>query len=214
MKKIFAAMPLILTIVGGSLILFFAGRLIWQLPDISRQLIAGATLLLYFYWLRWESHISVGELKKSTEHKDYHTMELAAVAKLTTLGAAFLGGTVVHLYLALPGIAIMWWGIRLRQYAVIALGNQYSHRLRIPEQGIIEEGPYNSIRHPAYLGTFIAHIGFVMVYFNKWSVLSVFILWGAAVLIRTILEDRMLMEVPEYRVYAQRVKYKLFRSIW
>ena len=214
MKTLTKAMPLILTLLGGVGMWFLAIRLIIRLPSLPQQIIASVCFLIYCYWLNWESHISVNELNKSHIHKDYHTMELAALAKLTTLAAAFLGGTTINPYLAIPGIIIMVWGIRLRQYAVIALGRQYSHRLRIPEGTVCEDGPYNRIRHPAYMGTFAAHIGFVMVFFNFWSALSVSILWSSAVLLRTIIEDRMLMGLADYKTYSERVKYKLIKGIW
>ena len=212
MKKIFAAMPLITTILGAGGLGYLAIRFIASLT-IGGVIIASLAVILYCYWMMWESKISVDELNKSSEHKDYHTMELAALAKIITLTLAFVGGSVVHYYLAIPGIMVMIYGVRLRQYAIIALGRQYSHRLRIPE-GVCEDGPYNFLRHPAYIGTFIIHIGFVMVFFNEWAVLSVCVLWGGAVLLRTLVEERMFKEHPEYQKYAERVKYKLIPGIW
>jgi protein-S-isoprenylcysteine O-methyltransferase Ste14 len=80
---------------------------------------------------------------------------------------------------------------------------------------VIDAGPYRIVRHPGY--AFVIP-GFVLcpplVLGSWWS----FIPAAAAVtvlVIRTALEDRTLRnELPGYKEYAHRVRYRLLPGVW
>jgi protein-S-isoprenylcysteine O-methyltransferase Ste14 len=208
-----ASMPLLLTILGGAALGGLAlRRLAFHEQGIGR-ILGVVALAAYAGWLAWESRVSARETQRVDSAADKSTMELAALAKISTLVGAFAGGGPIDQNLALIGLALLVPGVLLRASAIVALGTSYSHRIRPPE-GVCARGPYRLLRHPAYLGTLVAHTGFVLVFFNVWSLLGLILLWLPAVLLRTIAEDRFLHGFLDYRAYARRVPARLFPGLW
>jgi protein-S-isoprenylcysteine O-methyltransferase Ste14 len=73
----------------------------------------------------------------------------------------------------------------------------------------VTRGPYALVRHPAYLGTLVAHVGLTLVFPSVWSIAALALLWLPAVLVRTLLEDRELRRLPAYGEYAAEVRSSL-----
>jgi protein-S-isoprenylcysteine O-methyltransferase Ste14 len=177
------------------------------------RLVGIAAFAIYLAWLAWESRVSVSELDKQESSHDRSTMELCAAAKCLLLFGAFAGGGTIDLELALAGIALMVPGILVRAWAVQHLGAAYSHRIRPPDP-LRDDGPYRVLRHPAYLGTLLAHTGLVMVFANWYSIAGLLLLWYPAVFVRTLVEDRYLAATSGYAPYATRVGSRLIPGIW
>jgi len=54
------------------------------------------------------------------------------------------------------GIALMWFGIALRQWSVLALGRYFTVAVRVVEdQRVVDSGPYRWVRHPSYTGLLV-----------------------------------------------------------
>jgi protein-S-isoprenylcysteine O-methyltransferase Ste14 len=69
------------------------------------------------------------------------------------------------------GLILMISGLAMRYWAAKTLGNFYTRTLQIVEgQEIINQAPYNVIRHPGYLGTLLMEIGAGLAVMN-WVVL-------------------------------------------
>jgi len=82
------------------------------------------------------------------------------------------------------------------------------------DQYVIDKGPYSFVRHPGYSSMLISYVlaGFAMN--SKWALLPGCVM-AAVFIIRTKLEDVTLQnELPGYKEYASRVKYRLFPGIW
>lgn len=79
---------------------------------------------------------------------------------------------------------------------------------------VIDSGPYAVVRHPAYAGLALFFVGLPLALGSLWSLIP----GGVAVLllaVRTALEDRTLLaELPGYRDYAQRVRWRWFPAVW
>jgi protein-S-isoprenylcysteine O-methyltransferase Ste14 len=81
-------------------------------------------------------------------------------------------------------------------------------------QKVTSIGPYRFIRHPAYSAAFLLWITTGLMLESWWALVPGF-LAGLMMVIRTILEDRMLIdELPGYAEYAGRVHYRLVPGIW
>lgn len=207
-----ARVPLLATIVGAAGLGVLALWRVLQTP-LPSALWMIAAILVYVAWMSWESRISVAELDRPDSDYDRGTMELAAVAKISTLLACLIPASQQNIALAIPGLLLMIFGALFRIAAIRSLGNGYSHRIR-PFVTLCTQGPYAWVRHPAYLGTWAVHLGITLVFCNLWALLSAALLWGSAVILRAFLEDRLLMQAPEYQAYARQVRYRLLPFLW
>ena len=104
-------------------------------------------------------------------------------------------------------------------YAVWALAENrfFSSVVRIQtERGhvVCDTGPYRFVRHPGYAGNVLALFGIVLALSSVWTLIPAAVATIISV-IRTALEDRTLQEeLPGYRDYAQRVRYRLIPGIY
>ena len=79
---------------------------------------------------------------------------------------------------------------------------------------VCDTGPYRIVRHPGYAGNILPLPGIVLALSSVWTVIPAVVALVIAIL-RTVLEDRTLQEeLPGYREYAHRVRYRLFPGIY
>jgi protein-S-isoprenylcysteine O-methyltransferase Ste14 len=91
--------------------------------------------------------------------------------------------------------------------AVVRIQSERGHR-------VIRAGPYAWLRHPAYAGGILAMLAGPLMLDALWALIPAALVVAAMVL-RTALEDRMLMELlPGYKDYAAAVRYRLVPGVW
>ena len=119
--------------------------------------------------------------------------------------AAQIAGAIA----ALLGYAVVVWATASNAF--------FSLNVRIQtERGhtVVTGGPYRFMRHPGYVGSILAYLGTPILLGSGWAML----LGGISALlmiVRTALEDRTLQEeLPGYKEYAQRVRYRLLPGVW
>ena len=79
---------------------------------------------------------------------------------------------------------------------------------------VCDTGPYRIMRHPGYAGNILPLLGIVLALSSVWTVIPAVVALIIAI-VRTALEDRTLQEeLPGYREYAQRVRYRLLPGIY
>jgi protein-S-isoprenylcysteine O-methyltransferase Ste14 len=79
---------------------------------------------------------------------------------------------------------------------------------------VCDSGPYRLVRHPGYAGTILALLGIVLALGSVWTLIPAAVALIIAV-VRTALEDQTLQEeLPGYRDYARRVRYRLIPGIY
>jgi len=79
---------------------------------------------------------------------------------------------------------------------------------------VCDSGPYRFVRHPGYAGSILALFGIVLALGSVWTLIPAAVASIIAV-IRTVLEDQTLKEeLPGYREYARRVRYRLIPWIY
>jgi protein-S-isoprenylcysteine O-methyltransferase Ste14 len=75
-------------------------------------------------------------------------------------------------------------------------------------------GSYLWVRHPMYLGVIVLMIGIPLVLGSYWALVPGGFI-GILFIIRTALKDKFLQaELPEYKGYARKVRYRLVPGIW
>ena len=93
----------------------------------------------------------------------------------------------------------------------------FSSMVRIQtERGheVCDSGPYKFVRHPGYAGNIFALFGIVLALGSAWTLIPALVAIIISV-IRTALEDQTLQEeLPGYRDYARRVRYRLIPGIY
>jgi protein-S-isoprenylcysteine O-methyltransferase Ste14 len=79
---------------------------------------------------------------------------------------------------------------------------------------VVDTGPYAYVRHPMYAGAVLFFIGTPLL-LGSWYGLAVAPVLTAVIALRAVLEERMLaQELPGYRDYAARVRYRLIPRVW
>lgn len=83
-----------------------------------------------------------------------------------------------------------------------------------PGQKVISTGPYALVRHPMYLGTTIMWLA-TPVALGSWWALPIFLILPVVMVYRIRNEEEVLLrELPGYREYTQKVRYRLIPGIW
>lgn len=79
---------------------------------------------------------------------------------------------------------------------------------------VISTGPYRIVRHPGYAGGLFGYIFIPLLLNSVWAFIPA-ILLGIVMVIRTALEDKTLQaELPGYKEYTRRTRYRLLPWIW
>jgi len=115
----------------------------------------------------------------------------------------------VGLALALLGTALFLWAMGENRFfsAVVRIQTERAHH-------VCTTGPYRWVRHPGYAGSVLGSLGMPLLLDSAWAYLPALVLIAFFVL-RTSLEDRFLQEnLPGYREYAQKVRYRLLPGVW
>lgn len=212
-KKISAFAPLFFTILGAGLVGSLAIYRLLSLQSFMEKTIGFIAILIYVSWVLLELKVSVGELDKDESKDDHMTMEICAVVKIYLLSSALAFSDRILINVSVIGMVVMILGISIRTLAIRKLGKNYSHRIREVGFSVVKDGLYGVVRHPAYLGTALAHTGVVLIFLNRYSVIGL-ALWYAAVVMRTKVEENRLLKMPEYKSYTDLVKTRLLPGIW
>lgn len=116
-----------------------------------------------------------------------------------------IGALVVFLL----GYALATWAMAVNAFfsSVVRIQTERGH-------AVVTGGPYRFVRHPGYSGGLVSWLASPIVLGSFWSLIPV----GMVVvlyIIRTALEDRTLQaELPGYKDYAGRVRYRLIPGVW
>jgi protein-S-isoprenylcysteine O-methyltransferase Ste14 len=171
----------------------------------------------YIAWALWETRTSRRDSLARSVSSDRWTFEAYALAQGTTaLSALALRSSwpFQPLMFMIGGTILLCCGVVLRVAAVRELGRYYSHRVQVTnEHQVIQTGPYKYIRHPAYTGMLVAHLGLTLVFFN-W--VSLGLLCGAlvpALLARIVQEERTLSRPPSYVEFC-RARARIVPYLW
>jgi protein-S-isoprenylcysteine O-methyltransferase Ste14 len=116
---------------------------------------------------------------------------------------------ILGLVLASAGYGFAGWAFVENRFfsAVVRIQSERGHV-------VCDTGPYKIVRHPGYAGGIVPPFAMALALDSVWTLIPA----TAAVVIavvRTALEDRTLQqELPGYREYAKRVRYRLIPGIY
>jgi protein-S-isoprenylcysteine O-methyltransferase Ste14 len=79
---------------------------------------------------------------------------------------------------------------------------------------VCDTGPYRFVRHPGYAGSILPLLGIVLALGSVWTLIPAAVALVITA-IRTVLEDKTLQEeLPGYRDYARRVRFRLIPGVY
>jgi protein-S-isoprenylcysteine O-methyltransferase Ste14 len=214
----------VLTLVIFALLWFgVAGRLTWW-QGWAFLLTFTAYVTILFWRLSKLNPELVRERNQPAEKAerwDQVVMGIYTVILVVLLGVTALDGGRYG-WSAIPlGIQMVGWILLIVAGAIVwhvMMTNAYlSSWARIQDdrgQMVIQDGMYQYIRHPMYLGIITAFIGIPLMLNSWWAMIPSIVIVGLFIY-RTYREDRMLMDgLAGYAEYTEKVRYRLLPKIW
>jgi protein-S-isoprenylcysteine O-methyltransferase Ste14 len=116
---------------------------------------------------------------------------------------------IFALLVILAGYAWSSWALIENRFfsGVVRIQKERGHE-------VVSTGPYAIMRHPGYVGALLLYLG-TPFFLDSWWTLIPAVLLVSVMVIRTGLEDNTLQaELPGYREYAGRVRYRLLPGLW
>jgi len=206
----------------GSLLFLAAGDLAWQKGwlFVSACLAANLVLVPYTWRVNPELLVARSQIRFAKGwDKIWACFMIPSVAAIFLVAALDDGR---YHWLAVP-----WWvcGIGyvlfLSAMAVatwVGAVNKFAEpgvRIQI-ERGhtVIDTGPYATVRHPGYMSAIPLFVGIAWCLGSLWALIPA-ALSALLLIVRTQWEDQTLQaELPGYKEYTERVRYKLIPRVW
>jgi protein-S-isoprenylcysteine O-methyltransferase Ste14 len=117
---------------------------------------------------------------------------------------------------AVAGLVVIWLGLAVRLWAVLALGGAFSTYVQVEaEQTVVTRGPYRWVRHPSYTGLLLIAAGFGIGAGNWLSMIICAVVPFLGMLPRMAIEEAELVRVlgDRYRSYQNRT-HRLVPGLW
>jgi protein-S-isoprenylcysteine O-methyltransferase Ste14 len=117
---------------------------------------------------------------------------------------------------AAAGVVVIWAGLALRVWAVLALGGSFRTFVEVDtDQAVVTRGPYRWVRHPSYSGLLLIALGFGLGAGNWLSVVICGVVPVLGLLPRIAVEESEMVWVlgDQYRGY-QRTTHRLVPGLW
>lgn len=171
---------------------------------------------LYIFWIIYEIKVSRNDIKQEEISSDYGTREFYGFSQALTIFSALWFNSIWHkagIYHFI-GFFVFIFGVIFRNWAIITLGKYYSHIVRkIDEHKIINTGPYKILRHPAYTGMIIAHVGVTVYFFNYITCSILIFLLIPSIIVRIFIEEKTLKTIEGYKEFSKKRK-RIIPYIW
>jgi protein-S-isoprenylcysteine O-methyltransferase Ste14 len=102
-------------------------------------------------------------------------------------------------------------GVCLVVTAKLTLGRSFG--LMPANRGVVVGGPYRFIRHPIYTGYLVTHVAFLAAHPEALNLLVIAVADGVLI-IRALMEERVLRGDAAYRGYCRRVGWHLVPGVF
>jgi protein-S-isoprenylcysteine O-methyltransferase Ste14 len=102
-------------------------------------------------------------------------------------------------------------GLSLVVIGKIALGRSFG--ITPANRGVVMRGPYVIVRHPIYAGYLVTHLAFLVAHPSAANA-AVVVIADTALVIRALIEERVLSADADYRSYCARVGWHLVPGVF
>lgn len=116
---------------------------------------------------------------------------------------------IAGMLMVIAGHALVVWATGVNAFfsQVVRIQTERGHT-------VVNDGPYQLVRHPAYAGAILLVLG-APIMLGSWWALIPGVICAVLMIVRTSLEDKTLLaELPGYKEYAQRTPYRLLPGVW
>lgn len=135
---------------------------------------------------------------------------VAGLDKLYGWSSAFsMPAHIISVIAIILGYAFSSWALIENRFfsGTVRIQTDRNHK-------VVSTGPYRIVRHPGYAGGLFGYVFIPLLLDSLWAFVPTALLAGVIIL-RTALEDKTLQaELPGYREFAQKTKYRLIPGIW
>ncbi|HLE15631.1 MAG TPA: isoprenylcysteine carboxylmethyltransferase family protein [Anaerolineales bacterium] len=212
-----------ITIFQAAILFLASGDLKWVWAWVFLGLNAAGIAMNAFLLLK-NSPETVAERARSEGMKDWDkvigglwsVMYFILTLLVAGLDWRFGWTGLLSLGVHVAGILIFSLGFAVFSWAMVT-NAYFAAVVRIQEergQTVCTSGPYRFARHPGYVGAILQSLGTPLLLGSYWAFFPGLLAVGLMIA-RTYLEDRTLQsELPGYREYTLKVKYRLLPGIW
>jgi protein-S-isoprenylcysteine O-methyltransferase Ste14 len=201
-----------------------AGTWAWFRGWLFLVVAVGASVVSTLYLRRVNPDVIAGRVNRHERPRRWDLLLMLLVASPAMLAIPIVSALDDGRY---GWSRMQWWGCALG-YALLllaffgmtwamAVNKFFEPSVRIQtDRGhhVIDTGPYRIIRHPGYVFSFALFLGIPLALGSLWGLIPALFMC-LIVVVGTILEDRTLRdELPGYKQYAERVRYRLVPGVW
>ena len=140
---------------------------------------------------------------------------LTVVASVTEW--AYLNNAIESsVILTITGACLLILGISIRVWAIRTLGKHFTATVTLTSNHqLVRSGPYHWVRHPSYLGAFMALVGCPLFLNSLWATVIAIVSMTIAYYLRIGVEEKMLSSYfgKQYQDYKENTK-RIIPFIW
>jgi protein-S-isoprenylcysteine O-methyltransferase Ste14 len=214
---------IVLFLIETSLLFVAAGRLDWIEAWVYFALRFGALLTIGLWAARKNPGVINERGRSSDNAKSWDKIFGAIYAPLlfiipiaAGLDAGRYGWSnvpqiwqTIGLLALIPAMILPYWAMAVNPFLVTTVRIQEERG-----QQVIAAGPYRFVRRPMYVGAILLSVGGPLLLGAAWALIPGG-LATIALVVRTALEDRMLqIELPGYKEFTRRTRYRLIPGVW
>jgi protein-S-isoprenylcysteine O-methyltransferase Ste14 len=194
----------------------------WLVVAAAVVVVSGETVATYLGHAREGKRRVFGSLADSVllyangrgaaVRQDRGTRLIVALALYLAIAAALAAARIPRLRVDADnwwtlglGLAIVFAGAALRDWAILSLGRYFRREVTIePGQRIVRRGPYRTLRHPSYTGICLILAGFGLTFGSWVSAVVALLIVFAGILPRIYVEEHALAQAfgSDYTAYA------------
>ncbi len=190
----------------------------WQAWVYMAVIFIPAGFELFYFW-RHDPELLKRRMK--TSESDRGQKIIIAFSALFLVPAFILPGFDVRLgWSKVPaGLSLLADGVVLLGYLIffqVLKANSFASRVVEVETGqkVISSGPYAIVRHPMYIGVFLVYLFSPLALGSFWAMLPAASILFVLVF-RILGEEKILArDLPGYREYMAKVKFRLIPGVW
>lgn len=180
-----------------------------------------AVAVLYLWRVNPEVVVARSRLHKGTKRWDRILLSFYAPAVYAIVPVAALDDARFHWFplswwicgvgyiVFIAGMLIVTWAQSVNKFfePTVRIQSDRGHK-------VIDNGPYAIVRHPGYVGGVLYAIGAALSMGSLWALIPA-VVASLLLILRTEWEDQTLQaELPGYKEYTARVRYRLVPGLW